>query len=70
MPLVMWPMAGFRLVNFTRAVQFHGPRFFGDPEYWQTLWSINNQEITNPHYIYPGQSLKFQPGTDLRPPSL
>ncbi len=45
-------------------------RFFGDPEYWPTLWSINNQEITNPHYIYPGQLLKFQPGTDLRPPSL
>jgi len=45
-------------------------RFFGDPEYWPTLWSINNQEITNPHYIYPGQALQFQPGTDLRPPSL
>ena len=45
-------------------------RFFGDPEYWPTLWSINNDEITNPHYIYPGQFLQFQPGTDLRPPSL
>ena len=45
-------------------------RFFGDPEYWPTLWSINNEEITNPHYIYPGQYLQFQPGTDLRPPSL
>ncbi len=45
-------------------------RFFGDPEYWPTLWSINNEEITNPHYIYPGQFLQFQPGTDLRPPSL
>jgi hypothetical protein len=45
-------------------------RFFGDPEYWPTLWSINNEEITNPHYIYPGQALQFQPGTDLRPPSL
>ncbi|MBJ94906.1 MAG: hypothetical protein CMP23_10600 [Rickettsiales bacterium] len=45
-------------------------RFFGDPDYWPTLWSINNAEITNPHYIYPGQALQFQPGTDLRPPSL
>jgi hypothetical protein len=45
-------------------------QFFGDPEYWPTLWSINNDEITNPHYIYPGQLLQFQPGTDTRPPSI
>ena len=45
-------------------------RFFGDPEYWPTLWSINNEEVTNPHYIYPDQSLRFQPGTDVRPPSV
>lgn len=44
--------------------------FFGDPEYWPTLWSINNEEITNPHYIYPSQVLRFQPGTDVRPPSI
>ena len=44
--------------------------FFGDPDYWPTLWSINNEEITNPHYIYPGQALRFQPGTDTRPPSI
>lgn len=44
--------------------------FFGDPDYWPTLWSINNEEITNPHYIYPGQLLRFQPGTDTRPPSI
>lgn len=44
--------------------------FFGDPETWPGLWSINNQEITNPHYIYPGQILRLQAGTDLRPPSL
>lgn len=44
--------------------------FFADPETWPGLWSINNQEITNPHYIYPGQVLRLQAGTDLRPPSL
>jgi hypothetical protein len=44
--------------------------FFGDPETWPGLWSINNEEITNPHYIYPGQILRLQAGTDLRPPSL
>ncbi len=44
--------------------------FFGDPETWPGLWSINNEEISNPHYIYPGQILRLQAGTDLRPPSL
>ncbi len=44
--------------------------FFGDPETWPGLWSINNEEITNPHYIYPDQLLRLQAGTDLRPPSL
>jgi len=44
--------------------------FFGDPETWPGLWSINNDEITNPHYIYPDQLLRLQAGTDLRPPSL
>ncbi len=45
-------------------------RFFGDPYQWPGLWSINNEEITNPHYIYPGQILRFRPGTDIYPPSL
>jgi len=44
--------------------------FFGDPNAWPGLWSINNEEITNPHYIYPGQQLRLQAGTDIRPPSL
>jgi len=43
-------------------------RFFGDPQTWPSLWSINNEEITNPHYIYPGQVLRFTPGTDIYPP--
>lgn len=45
-------------------------RFFGDPERWPALWSINNEEVTNPHYIYPGQILRFRPGTDIYPPQL
>ncbi len=45
-------------------------QFFNDPQYWPTLWSINNDEVTNPHYIYPGQRLRFKPGTDVRPPSI
>lgn len=45
-------------------------QFFSDPQYWPTLWSINNDEVTNPHYIYPGQVLRFQPGTDVRPPAV
>jgi len=43
-------------------------RFFGDPQTWPNLWSINNEEITNPHYIYPGQVIRFTPGTDIYPP--
>ncbi len=45
-------------------------RFFGDPQQWPSLWSINNEEITNPHYIYPGQIVRFVPGTDIYPPVL
>jgi hypothetical protein len=45
-------------------------RFFADAEYWPTLWSVNNEEISNPHYIYPGQVLKFRPGTDTQPPAI
>jgi len=45
-------------------------QYFADPQYWPTLWSINNDEVTNPHYIYPGQRLAFQPGTDVRPPQI
>jgi hypothetical protein len=45
-------------------------QIFGDPDYWPTLWSINNEEVSNPHYIYPGQRLRFEPGTDVRPPSV
>jgi len=35
-------------------------RFFKDPYYWPNLWA-KNPSITNPHFIYPGQKLKFYP---------
>jgi hypothetical protein len=34
--------------------------FFGDPEMWPGIWSLN-PEITNPNWIYPGQSLLVSP---------
>lgn len=36
-------------------------RFLNDPKYWPGLWS-KNQEITNPHLIYPGQTVRFVDG--------
>ena len=32
-------------------------RFLNDPYYWPNLWAAN-QDIGNPHFIYPGQRLK------------
>ena len=34
--------------------------FFGEPELWPGIWSLN-PEITNPNWIYPGQSLLLAP---------
>ncbi|MCK6530533.1 LysM peptidoglycan-binding domain-containing protein [Myxococcota bacterium] len=45
-------------------------RFFGAPDQWPGVWSVNNDEITNPHYIYPGQVVRFSAGTVITPPSL
>ncbi|MBJ6723290.1 LysM peptidoglycan-binding domain-containing protein [Geomesophilobacter sediminis] len=33
-------------------------RFFNDPHYWPNLWAAN-PDIANPHFIYPGQQLRF-----------
>lgn len=35
-------------------------KFFRDPGFWPDLWS-RNQQLTNPHFIFPGQRLKFYP---------
>ncbi len=44
-------------------------RFLNTPWYWPKLWSYNPQ-IANPHWIYPGNVLRFHPGTDGQPPSV
>ena len=36
-------------------------RFIKDPYYWPGLWA-NNPDIGNPHFIYPGQTLKIYDG--------
>ncbi len=43
--------------------------FMGNPYYWPQLWSINEQ-VTNPHWIYPGNRIVFRAGTVLSPPEL
>ncbi len=35
-------------------------RFIKDPYYWPDMWSKNGQ-ITNPHFIYPGQRVRVFP---------
>lgn len=44
-------------------------RFFGNPFLWPKLWSYNDY-VRNPHFIYPGQQIRFIPGTETEPPSL
>lgn len=44
-------------------------KILGDPWYWPKLWSLN-EYISNPHLIYPGNLIKFYPGSEVAPPSL
>lgn len=44
-------------------------KILGDPWYWPKLWSLN-EYISNPHLIYPGNVIKFYPGSEVAPPSL
>ena len=44
-------------------------RFLGNAYYWPKLWSINEQ-VTNPHWIYPGNRIRFTMGTLLEPPDV
>ncbi len=41
-------------------------RFLNNPWYWPKIWSYN-PEITNPHWIYPGNVLKFYPAAEEGP---
>ncbi len=36
-------------------------RFIQDPWYWPSLWA-HNPDIRNPHFIYPGQTVRFHNG--------
>ena len=36
-------------------------RYLNNPWYWPRVWSYN-PEISNPHWIYPGQVVRFYPG--------
>jgi len=41
-------------------------RFLNNAWYWPKIWSYN-PEISNPHWIYPGNVLKFYPAADEAP---
>jgi hypothetical protein len=41
-------------------------RFLGSPWYWPKVWSYN-PEIANPHWIYPGNLVRFFPGGEESP---
>ncbi len=41
-------------------------RFLNNPWYWPKVWSFN-PEITNPHWIDPGNVLRFYPSRDEAP---
>jgi hypothetical protein len=41
-------------------------RFLNNPWYWPKIWSYN-PEISNPHWIYPGNLLKFFPAAEEGP---
>ncbi len=41
-------------------------RYLGTPWYWPKVWSYN-PEIANPHWIYPGNLVRFFPGGEEAP---
>lgn len=41
-------------------------RFLNNPWYWPKIWSYN-PEIANPHWIYPGNLIRFYPAADEAP---
>lgn len=44
--------------------------FFGDPNFWPKIWSLNNGAIANPHEIDPLMNIQFFPGTADEAPTL
>lgn len=43
---------------------------FADANYWPKIWSINNQNMTNPHEILPEQVVHFTEGSFGEPPQI
>jgi hypothetical protein len=43
---------------------------FGDQFYWPKIWSLNNQQILNPHEISPGMVVQFFPGSSDDAPAV
>ncbi len=41
-------------------------RFLNNPWYWPKVWSYN-PEISNPHWIYPGNLIRFYPSAEEAP---
>jgi hypothetical protein len=41
-------------------------RFLNNPWYWPKIWAYN-PEVSNPHWIYPGNQLRFFPSGDEGP---
>ncbi len=41
-------------------------KFLGNPWYWPKVWSYN-PEIENPHWIYPGNQIRFMPSAEEMP---
>lgn len=43
-------------------------KYLGSPWYWPKVWSYNPQ-IANPHWIYPGNQVRFYPGNGDETPA-
>lgn len=41
-------------------------KYLNSPWYWPKIWSYNPQ-LTNPHWIYPGNEIRFYPGDEQLP---